>query len=203
MQPERKVILFDLGGVLIENAGRDGLMGLLPYRLETPEIWRRWLDSPAVQQFESGRIAPDAFAAQFIREWELTVGPEAFLAEFASWPRGFFPGARELLAALRDRHHLACLSNTNAIHWGRFPEFRDVFDTCFASHEMGIVKPDHAAYAHVLETLGVEPSDVHFFDDLLPNVEAARAVGINAYQVSGFAQIEPLLREARLHRQES
>ena len=199
MQPESKVILLDLGGVLIENTGRDGLMALLPYPLEHDEIWRRWLASPSVRLFEAGKISSQAFAAQFIHEWKLEIGPEAFIAAFASWPRGFFPGARELLAVLRDRHHLACLSNTNAVHWRRFPEFPALFDTCFASHEMGIVKPDPEAYAHVIDTLGVEPSAVHFFDDLRPNVDAARAAGINAYHVSGFEQVAPLLREARLH----
>lgn len=196
--PRESVILFDLGGVLIENAGRDGLMSLLPYTLETTEIWRRWLESPSVRQFEAGKISSDAFAAAFIEEWGLRVGPEEFIAEFAAWPKGFFPGARELLASLREKHHLACLSNTNAIHWSRFPEFADVFDTCFASHEMGVVKPEREAFEHVLDKLNVNASEIYFFDDLLPNVEAARAFGITAFQVYEFKEIAPILRSKGL-----
>ncbi len=193
-----KVILFDLGGVLIENTGSEGLTALLPYALETPEMWRRWLDSPSVKQFEAGKTSSEAFAAAFVKEWELRVGPDEFIAAFAGWPKGFFPGARELVGVLREKHHLACLSNTNAVHWNRFPEFPQIFDTCFASHEMGIVKPEHAAFAHVLETLGVDAAAIYFFDDLLPNVEAARAFGINAFQVADFEAIAPVLRAEKL-----
>ena len=191
--------MFDLGGVLVENTGQDGLMALLPYTLDTTEIWRRWLGSPCVRQFESGRMSAAQFAAAFIEEWQLALAPSVFIEAFASWPKGFFPGARELLIELKDRHHLACLSNTNLLHWQRFPEFPALFHTCFASHLMGIVKPDPEAFAHVLETLRVHSGDVYFFDDLLPNVEAARGAGINAFHVNGFAQIEPILRREGLY----
>lgn len=197
--PGEKVILFDLGGVLIENTGRDGLTSLLPYTLDSPEIWRRWLTSPSVRQFEAGRISSEAFAAAFVAEWGLSIAPENFIAAFAGWPKGFFPGARELLESLRKNHHLACLSNTNAIHWSRFPEFPRLFDTCFASHEMGVVKPDVEAYAHVLDTLRVDPAAVYFFDDQILNVQAARAFGINAFQVTEFSAIAPILRAEKLH----
>lgn len=194
-----KVIVFDLGGVLIENTGQDGLMALLPYALDTKEIWRRWLASPSVRRFESGGMSSAEFAEAFVAEWRLDHDPAAFIDAFASWPRGFFPGATDLLRALREHHHLACLSNTNAIHWQRFPEFPVLFDTCFASHQMGIVKPDREVFEHVLNKLQVPASSVYFFDDLLPNVEAARGVGINAYQVAGFAQLEPILRAEQLY----
>lgn len=197
--PRQSVILFDLGGVLIENTGRDGLMSLLPYTLDTTEIWRRWLESPSVRQFEAGKISSDAFAAAFVEEWGLRVGPAEFIAAFASWPKGFFPGAQALLASLRSRHHVACLSNTNAIHWGRFPEFAELFDTCFASHEMGIVKPEAEAFEHVLASLGVDAASIYFFDDLQPNVEAARALGIKAFQVADFSAVAPILRAEKLY----
>lgn len=194
-----KVVLFDLGGVLVENTGQDGLMALLPYTLDTTEIWRRWLESPCVRQFESGRMSAAQFASAFIDEWQLALEPSVFIDAFTSWPKGFFPGARELLRELKDRHHLACLSNTNVLHWQRFPEFPVLFHSCFASHQMGIVKPDREVFEHVLQTLKVSGAEVYFFDDLLPNVEAARGAGINAFHVRSFAHVEPILRRERLY----
>jgi len=41
-----KVLMFDLGGVLVENDGRAELTALLPRPLEAGELWRRWLASP-------------------------------------------------------------------------------------------------------------------------------------------------------------
>ena len=195
-----RVILFDLGGVLIENTGEKGLTALLPYELGRQELWDRWLASGAVRRFERGRIPPEMFAAQFIEEWRLAIGPSEFLESFATWPRGMFDGARTLIRNLRARHRVACLSNTNAVHWARFPDLPELFDSSFVSHLTGLVKPDPEAYEHVLRELDVQADAVYFFDDLLRNIDAARAVGINAVQVRGFAEVEPALRAEGLYR---
>jgi len=186
--------MFDLGGVLVENTGAAGLAAMLPSPLEPGELWRRWLGSPAVRAFERGLIAPEDFAAAFIDEWQLALEPAAFLEAFAGWPRGLYEGAEALLRELRGRHRLACLSNTNPLHWRRLTPLKALLDACFVSHETGFVKPDREAFAHALERLGAAPQDVCFFDDLLPNVSAARGMGIRAFQVGSFAAIEPILR---------
>jgi putative hydrolase of the HAD superfamily len=189
-----KVVMFDLGGVLVENAGAAGLAAMLPLPLEPGELWRKWLGSPAVRAFERGLTAPETFAAAFIDEWRLALEPAAFLDAFAGWPRGLYEGAEALLRELKGSHQLACLSNTNALHWRRLTRLQTLLDACFVSHETGFVKPDREAFEHALERLGSAPSEVYFFDDLLPNVEAARAIGIKAFRVAGFAEIEPILR---------
>ena len=193
-----KVILFDLGGVLIENNGRAALTAMLPQPLPADEMWRRWLASPAVRLFERGQISSDEFAASFVREWDIGLDPSVFISEFATWPVGLFDGAEALLRRLKGSHRLACLSNTNAIHWQRFPQLHTLFDSCFLSHEMGHVKPDREAFEYTVENLGVAPGEVYFFDDLLPNVAAAREVGMNAFRIEDFAGIAPILRRERL-----
>jgi glucose-1-phosphatase len=193
-----KVVMFDLGGVLVENTGATGLAAMLPAPVEPGELWRRWLGSPAVRSFERGLIAPEEFAAAFIAEWGLELEPAAFLAAFAGWPRGLYDGVEALLRELRGRYRLACLSNTNALHWRRLTRLQTLLDACFVSHETGFVKPDREAFAHALARLGAAPQDVYFFDDLRQNVDAARAIGINSYRVASFSDIEPILRGERL-----
>lgn len=193
-----KVILFDLGGVLIENNGQAALTAMLPQPLEAAEMWRRWLASPCVRLFERGQISAEEFAGAFVREWRIDLDPSAFIGEFATWPKGLFEGAEALLRDLKGTHHLACLSNTNAIHWQRFPQLHGLFDSCFLSHEMGHVKPDREAFDYTLERLEVAARDVYFFDDLLANVAVAREAGMNAFQVDDFAGIEPILHRERL-----
>jgi HAD superfamily hydrolase (TIGR01509 family) len=151
-----------------------------------------------VRSFERGIIPPDEFAAAFIDEWRLALEPAAFLEAFAGWPRGLFAGAEALLRELKGRHRLACLSNTNALHWRRLTGLQTLLDQCFVSHETGFVKPDREAFEHALDRLGAAAQDVYFFDDLLPNVEVARGIGINAFRVTGFDEIEPILRSERL-----
>lgn len=53
------------------------------------------------------------------------------------------------------------------------------FDALAISAELGVMKPDAAAYRAVLAMLGMEPHTCIFIDDIPANVAAAQAVGIH------------------------
>ena len=133
------------------------------------------------------------FAAAFIQEWELSMGEQVFLDSFAGWVPGYLNGATKLVQAIRRRHRVGCLSNTNAVHWKRVTELRGLFDFSFASHITGFMKPDREAYELVLDTLNVHPTEIHFFDDLQANISAAREVGINAFLARSPKEVESIL----------
>ena len=54
------------------------------------------------------------------------------------------------------------------------------FRDAFLSHQTGVLKPDEAAFTHVLDDLGVAPEAILFFDDNPGNVSAAKKMGMNA-----------------------
>ncbi|WP_420239674.1 HAD family hydrolase [Telmatobacter bradus] len=56
------------------------------------------------------------------------------------------------------------------------------FDVQVWSYALKIAKPDPAIYRHTLAALGLQANETLFVDDLLVNVEAARAVGLKAAQ---------------------
>jgi FMN phosphatase YigB (HAD superfamily) len=141
-QAQFDVLLFDLGGVLIELTGVAQMIAWTGIA-DNEELWRRWLTSPSVRGFETGRTTADEFAAAMCLEFALPVAAAEFMAEFAMWPRHVFPGGHELLGALASRHRLAALSNNNAVHWERIS--RDMglggyFSASFLSHEIGLIK---------------------------------------------------------------
>ena len=192
------VILFDLGGVLIELAGVEKMLEWSPKIGTTEELWRRWLHSDAVRRFETGKIGRDAFAAALIGEFEVPVGPDEFLAAFTWWPRAMLPGAFELLGELRDRYRLASVSNTNEIHWERFANVWSLdaaFHRNFPSHHVGQLKPDAAYFEHVLDAMGARAARTLFIDDNAINVAAAARLGIVARQVTGVDGARRALRE--------
>lgn len=189
-----RVILFDLGGVLVEARGRDALQAMLPPGVAPEAIMARWLTSPAVGRFERGLIPPETFAAEFIAEWGLALGPREFIESFAGWVTGFCDGAEALVRGLRARHCVACLTNTNAVHWERLPALMELFDAVFASYRTGLMKPDREAFEHALCELKVQADAVCYFDDLPQNVEAARALGMRAFRVESLPEIERALR---------
>jgi putative hydrolase of the HAD superfamily len=63
------------------------------------------------------------------------------------------------------------------------------FDVLVWSYQFGAVKPDPAIYRHALRELGTQPEETLFIDDKRPNVEAARALGIQAIEYSSVERL--------------
>lgn len=192
------VLLFDLGGVLVEVTSLESLRSLLPVPMDAADLRKRLVASPVLRQFEVGALEPADFARQVVCDLDLQMSPADFLVEFRTWSRALLPGARELLASLRPRYQLAALSNSNQVHWERNTEVLGVtalFDVALSSHQLGHHKPEPAIYREALKRLGVTAEAVAFFDDSLPNVEAARREGITAFHVRGIEELTHSLRE--------
>ncbi len=192
------VVLFDLGGVLVELAGVPTMLAWMNNRISPEELRTMWLRSPAVREFETGRATPEAFASGLIAEMALPVSGEKLLLEFTLWPRGLFPGALELVDRIPPAYTRATLSNSNALHWPRLMndlQLAGAFDHHFASHQIRKIKPDQEAFRHVTDTLGCAAEEVLFLDDNELNVETARSLGMKAVQVKGVAAAEQVLLE--------
>lgn len=182
-----EVVLFDLGGVIIELAGVP-VLAEWAGGISEDEVWRRWLACPWVRRFERGQCTTEEFGDGLIEEWNLSLARDEFLEAFRTWPSGLYPGARELVESLRGRVLRACFSNTNAFHWAdQFQRFEldGLLDRSFLSFEMGLVKPDLEAFEHVIEALGCPPERILFLDDNQINVDGARRAGLDAERVVG------------------
>jgi glucose-1-phosphatase len=192
---EIDVVLFDLGGVLIDFGGVAPMKALAGIESDD-ELWRRWLTCRWVRSFERGHCSADDFAAGVVGDWGLHVEPEAFLDAFRSWPGGPLPGADALLQSVQRAVPAGCLSNTNALHWGdqfsRWP-ILDAFDYLFLSFELGIVKPDRDVFDRVAQLLPAPPSRILFLDDNSLNVDGAVAAGFAAVQVRGVDEARDAL----------
>jgi HAD superfamily hydrolase (TIGR01509 family) len=196
-----EVVLFDVGGVLVEVAGVGRLREWLQRDHSDEDIWSLWLHSDAVREFESGRASAREFADNLIREMHLPVDPERLLAEFVEWIPGLYPGALELLGSISRDVRRGTLSNSNPLHWPRIMDdmgLARAIDTHFVSHLTGRIKPDRGAFEHALAELGCRPEAVVFVDDNQVNVDAARCVGIRAYRTQGAREARRVLEECGL-----
>jgi putative hydrolase of the HAD superfamily len=194
------IILFDLGGVLVELTGVPTMIKWTKNIFNESEMWEAWLRSPSVRSFEKGDTSATQFAADIINEMNLPVGIAEFIDNFTHWPSGLFPGVPDLLKRLSHRT-LACFSNSNELHWPRLMKemgLEKMLNYHFASHEMGKLKPDKEAFAHVLNSLGCHPSSVLFFDDNELNVKSAREMGLMAYQAKGPQEVEDILVDMKI-----
>src|SRR5262249_54551486 len=94
---EIRVVLFDVGGVLVELSGLAMLLLWLGHRVTAEQARTLWLTSPVVRLFETGKMQPAAFAEQMISELSLRVGSEEFLSELYVRSQRLLPGAVELV----------------------------------------------------------------------------------------------------------
>ena len=192
--PRFELLLFDLGGVLIDFAGFDELGRLLPGEPDRSAVRARWIASPFVQRFERAQITPEQFARGVLQEFRLDLSPREFLTAFVDWARGPYPGARSLLERIPSCYRLACLSNSNQLHTPLHRRSMEpLMEKYYFSDELGRVKPEPEIYLHAIADLDVEASRIAFFDDTPINVQAARGVGIAAFQVEGIAALEAQL----------
>jgi glucose-1-phosphatase len=191
------VLLFDLGGVLVAVASTERMLASLGLPAD-PTLVARWAAIEAWIRFETGEIDAATFGEQFAADFAMELDPAKVLLEFEAWNPGMLPGAEDLLAELRSEHRLAVLSDTNEVHCKRLAgEFRipELVDFAFASHLIGLRKPDERAFRHVAAEIGVPPTDLVFFDDNPGNVDAALSLGIEAWQVECVAPLRQQLRK--------
>lgn len=186
---EQQIILFDLGGVLVDLSDPVTAIGL---SMSSEEFWKTWLSSPLVQQFETGRLSSSDFVAQFGAELGFDDADE-FDRALRSWHLPLFDGAEKALQTLTKSNTIALLSNTNEIHWQHVESQTDVFTEfakVFLSYETGNAKPHPSAFHDVVTHFDCAPQDIIFFDDNVANVTAANAEGLRAVRVQGWSEVE-------------
>ena len=181
-------LLFDLGGVLIRLdwdavfAHWARCSGADPAALR-----RRFAFDEAYERYERGEID----AARYFEALRSTLGIELDDAQLEAGWNALFAGevaeTARLVAQAAARIPVHLFSNTNAAHhaaWSRdYARALRPFRRRFVSSEMGLRKPDRAAFEHVARELGIPPGRILFFDDTEANVAGARAAGLQAVHV--------------------
>ncbi|MET1254444.1 HAD family hydrolase [Aliikangiella maris] len=185
-----EIILFDLGGVLIE-------LGEKPFQHAGKQInAQSWHNLSSAMAFEKGLLSPHEFAKSIQKELKLEEDIDSIIQQFTAWPVGFYEGVQPLLHQLKNQFEVYALTNTNELHWPRLIEefkLEEYFLQVFSSHLLQLAKPDPAIFQVVLRSLDKQPQQILYFDDNASNIEVARQLGFHAVQVEGFEQLTEAL----------
>ena len=191
-----RIILCDLGGVLIDLHWEKHARALFAQARDSEELKRRWLELKSTRLYEAGKTDFTGFYHSFVTETGSDLNLNDFEREFAGIIGSLKSDCLAILAELSSYGELAMLSNTNSVHVELLQRTTGVFKPfkhLFFSYEMGMVKPDREIYEEVCRRLQKEPQQIHFFDDSPVNVEAAQNAGFNAYVVNSPAQIKEIV----------
>jgi glucose-1-phosphatase len=191
-------LLFDLGRVVIDIdfsravacwAGHAGC--------EPAQLIGRFSPDDAYKRHERGEISDAEFFAALRGTLGIEVTDAQFLEGWNAIFAGEMPEIATLLARAKQRLPLYAFSNTNRAHEAHFSQaFADVlghFRKIFLSSTIGLRKPDAAAYDHVVKEIGVPAERIVFFDDVMENIEGARARGLQAVHVTSTRDVADAL----------
>ncbi len=96
------------------------------------------------------------------------------------------PGTVDLIARLAKAGYRVFALSDNVreivVYLRRRYDFWKYFEGVVISAELGVVKPDPRIFGHLLQTFALEPGETIFLDDVLGNVEGARALNMHAIQ---------------------
>lgn len=187
-----RAVLFDFGGVLAEEGFRDGLYAIARgLGLDPVEVHRLAMDA----MYECGYVTGRGCEGDF---WELLRAKSGIKGEIdllsGEILRRFVlrPRMMELVRSLRQKGYLTAILSDQTDWLARLDEnnpfFRD-FDRVLNSYDMGKGKRDRSLFRDAVAALGLEPGEVLFVDDMLPNVERARKSGLQAMVFSDEDQL--------------
>lgn len=176
--------IFDCGGVLFSekiwqeffaSLGRDGVRSIRSLGPRSNE---------AVEAFTRGDISEKAFWDEISIDFGSPIPWRDGLAG-RFYQTAFIPGVAEVIRDLRGAGRRV-VAGSNLIpcflEVNRANHRYDVFDKAYISCEMHLAKPDAAFYREILRKEGRTPEEAFFTDDLEKNVDAARAVGLDAFR---------------------
>jgi len=202
-----KHIIFDLGGVILnldyqrtykafEELGIKDFTGL----------YNQYQATRLFDDLETGRVSPE----EFLQAMRVHVHPEVTDQQIIdAWNAMLldFPLQRlQLLQQLQLHYDIYLLSNTNAIHLEKFnhilqesrgiPSLDVFFNKTYYSHLMGYRKPEKEAYQLIIDNHGLNPAATVFIDDTLPNIEGAKAVGLQTIHLQAPKTILEIFKTA-------
>jgi 2-haloacid dehalogenase len=193
----RRVVVFDLGGVLIDwnprnlyrklFAGDDAAMEAFLENVCTTE-WN--------ERQDAGRTFAEAVAELMPRHADKRELIEAFGARFGEMIPGAIAGSVEILGELkRCGVPVYGISNWSAETFPpqreRFP-FLSWLDGLVISGNEGVIKPDPRIFRILLDRYAIAPEAAVFVDDVARNAAAAATLGLHGIH---FRAPEQLRRE--------
>ncbi|MBI1773840.1 MAG: HAD family phosphatase [Proteobacteria bacterium] len=190
----RSVVVFDLGGVLIQWNPRHLYRKLFP---EDEAAMERFLATVCTQDWnerqDAGRSFAEAEAELIPRHPEKEALIRAWGARFDEMIPGALDDVVDILNALKGRRTpLYALSNWSAETFPpqrrRFP-FLQWFDGIVVSGEEGVIKPDARIFELLLSRYAVQPESAVFIDDNPANAAAASALGLHGIHFRSAPQL--------------
>lgn len=179
-----RAVIFDFGGVLLDMRWDVARELDRTHGLPKSSVFETLYRCRAWDEIECGVGDPVAWTENAHRELERRAG-RALPRLHDEWRRAQTTIAAniKLAQSLRSRYRCSILSNADISLRDRLKSelgLDSYFDDIVVSAEVGMAKPRPEVFRLAADRLGLPPEACVFVDDWDKNVEAARAVGMQA-----------------------
>ena len=190
----RSIVIFDLGGVLLDWNPRYLYRKLIADDAECERFLAEVCHPEWNVRQDAGRSFAEAEAEAIGRHPEKADLIRAWLRRFDEMVPTQVQGTVDILERLHQRGiPLYALTNfsseTSRPTQKRFPFFQR-FRGVIVSGDEKMLKPEARIYRLLCERYGVDPKDAVFIDDSVKNAEGAGAVGIHGIHFQGPERLE-------------
>ena len=201
----KKAIIFDMGGVLVDLDVEDCKAAFkrdLGYN-DIDNIIDACHQKGIYGDLEEGKLTAEEFRRIVLAGSRPDASASDVDEAMSHILVGIDPAKVILLKRLSSDYDLYMLSNNNPISLpyssSMFAEagipLASVFRKCFFSFEMKALKPSADFYRRVIEEIGLPAEDMLFIDDSQKNVEGAIAAGLPAVYYEPGTDLSALLAE--------
>jgi putative hydrolase of the HAD superfamily len=189
-----EALLFDLGGVVFDiDFGRAIASWAAAAGVPLETIRARFVMDVAYERHERGEIAAGEYFAALRASLGIDIPDAALVAGWNAIYLDEVPGIRDTLRRAAEHRPLYAFTNSNVTHqacWTvRYAEVLRHFGRIFVSCELGLRKPERAAFEAIATAIGVPLDRILFLDDTRANVEGARSIGMPAVLVRSPADV--------------
>jgi HAD superfamily hydrolase (TIGR01509 family) len=186
-----ELILFDLGGVLIDIDYQATENAFVKLGVEDfQEQYTQFQQNQLFDLFETGQISAQHFINKLLPITREGTSPNEVVHAWNAMIGSFPKEKIELLERLSKQIRIALLSNTNELHMVQVKRawvnessvsFESLFEQVFLSHEIEQRKPDLETFSWVCEQLQVLPKKVLFIDDSPQHIDGANSAGLQTH----------------------
>lgn len=183
-----KHFIFDMGGVIVKPMKIEEIYNSFEWTISWEQFLYKFISSKKAILIHRGQITiKDYF--NYIKQYiKKEVSYDEFMKSYIKSKQSPYEDTIEIISRLKKLgHKVYILSNLREIDFECYQKKFDtsMFDDTFLSYELNMLKPDKEIYMYALERIKSASNGVYFFDDIEENVNAAKALGINSYQVTG------------------
>lgn len=183
-----KIFLFDLGNVLAKPIDNHELYDKLNCKITYEQFEKYWFENDLVIKAHEGKVSDKVHIEALLEYCKSSLSIDEFYNIYSSLNNSLYPDTIKIIEELKNKHYkVGLLSNLRLMDFNRYKEQLEQlnFDYMFLSYKMKCIKPNNAIYEKVINTTGIKPQNIIFFDDNKKNVQGALKCGITAYLVTG------------------